>query len=440
MSMEGLLAQYLEECGRAGVRGEIRAIEQQRTEIVARNGTVESEGTTNESLISLTVSDDAAWAVLAGGTDVSPATMVVEGRALLRSTSGRPDGGVPGGTSPRSPAAVAAGSGVRRYPGRRGPVTETSQRLLAASVMTEARECELRSVETSRIVHHATPEQIQSYPTNHASLMFRATRSDSDGTQIHVDRADSGPDLGSLLDKLAERQVQHCREELLAAEFPASAALPTAVVIGRHVAVQLLWLFGEALSGEAIIQRRSRLAGHLGQQVTSPLITITDDPCYPAGPRHLPIDDEGIAAERRVLIDQGRLRAFLGSRCYQFEGAKAGNARQPDGVTAQRPAASNFLVEPAPDPIAMDGPALWITQTHGMHLSNPITGDFSAGGAGLILGDGQTRRVSGLTVAGNVFDVFTNTSAVGDTLCWADDAESSFGSPDLMASGLTIGR
>jgi PmbA protein len=431
VSIESLLARYLAECDRRGIHGEIRAVEQQRAEIVARNGTVESEGLTSESLISLTVSDGSGWAVLAGGTDVDPATMVAEGCALLRSTSGQADGRAP---------ATAAASGTGHHPGRRVAINENRDRLGATSVLPAARECELRAVETTRTVHFATPEGTQNYPTSHASLVFRATRSGPDGEPVHVDRGDSGPDLDSLLDQLTEYDIGDCSRELLAAEFPASADLPATVVIGRHVAAQLLWLFGEALSGEAVVQRRSRLAGHLGQQVSSPLITITDDPCYPGGPRHLPIDDEGIAGETRVLIDQGQLRAFLGSRGYLFEGARAGNARQPDSGTAPRPAASNFLVRPGLVPIIPDGPTLWITQTHGMHLSNPITGDFSAGGTGLVLDDGKAWRAAGLTVAANVFDIFRHTDAVGAQLCWVDDAESSFGAPDLRISGLTIGR
>jgi PmbA protein len=431
MSIESLLARYLSECDRLGVHGEIRAVEQQRAEIVARNGTVESEGLTTESVISLTVSDGTGWAVLAGGTDVDPATMVAEGHALLRSTSGQADGRAPAGPS-------APGTGT--HPGRRVPISENRDRLGAISVLPVARECEVRSVETTRTVHFATPEGTQTYPTSHASVVFRATRSDPDGEPVHVDRGDSGPDLDGLLDQLAERDVRDCSRELLAAEFPASADLPATVVIGRHVAAQLLWLFGEALSGEAVVQRRSRLADQLGQQVSSPLVTITDDPFYPGGPRYLPIDDEGIAGERRVLIDRGQLRAFLGSRGYQCEGARAGNGRQPDAVVPPRPAASNFLVHPGPGPVVPDGPTLWITQTHGMHLSNPITGDFSTGGAGLVLDGDKTWRAVGLTVAGNVFDVFRNTGAVGAQLCWVDDAESSFGSPDLLVSGLTIGR
>ena len=431
MSIESLLARYLSECDRLGVHGEIRAVEQQRAEIVARNGTVESEGLTTESVISLTVSDGTGWAVLAGGTDVDPATMVAEGHALLRSTSGQADGRAPAGPS-------APGTGT--HPGRRVPISENRDRLGAISVLPVARECEVRSVETTRTVHFATPEGTQTYPTSHASVVFRATRSDPDGEPVHVDRGDSGPDLDGLLDQLAERDVRDCSRELLAAEFPASADLPATVVIGRHVAAQLLWLFGEALSGEAVVQRRSRLADQLGQQVSSPLVTITDDPFYPGGPRYLPIDDEGIAGERRVLIDRGQLRAFLGSRGYQCEGAGRQRAATGRGRAAEagreqlpgppRPGAGHsrrpHLVD-HPDP--RHAP---VQSDHGRLLDRR-----SRTGPGR---SDRAWRAAGLTVAGNVFDVFRNTDAVGAQLCWVDDAESSFGSPDLLVSGLTIGR
>jgi predicted Zn-dependent protease len=56
-------------------------------------------------------------------------------------------------------------------------------------------------------------------------------------------------------------------------------------------------------------------------------------------------------------------------------------------------------------------------------------------------GSGEgTWRAAGLTLAGNVFDMLANTSALGDRLGWTDEAESSFGAPDLLASGLTVGR
>jgi PmbA protein len=431
VNTEDLLARYLAECTRLGLRGEVRAVEQRRAELVARNGAIESEGTTIESLVSLTASDGDRWTVVAGGTDVDPAVMVAEARALLECTRGDQDH--------RPPVSGAGWS--RRYPGRTPAPDESSRdRVIAASVLPGARECEVRAAHTARTVRYATPEGVQEYPTSHASLMFRATRTGPDGEPVHVDRADSGPSLGWLLEQLAGHEAADCEQQLRAPSFPASARLPEAVVVGRHVAAQLLWLFGEALSAEAVVQSRSGLAGRLGRQVSAPLITVADDPCYPAGPRCQPVDDEGVPGERRVLIDQGWLLGYLGSRGHLCPGARPGNARQADVATAPRPAASNLLVSPGTEPLSTDGPLLWVTQTHGMHLANPITGDFSAGAAGVVLSATGAWRAAGLTLAGNVFDMFRQTEAIGDRICWTDDAESSFGAPDLRVTELTVGR
>lgn len=433
MNTETLLARYLAECARLRLHGEVRAIEQCRAELVARNGAIESEGVTTEALISLTVSDGERQTVIAGGTDVDPAIMVAEAAALLRCTRGDPE----------RPAPVAMRTGTRRYLGRRlanPPDAEIRDRLAAASLFPGARECEARSVATTRVVYYVTPDGLQRYPASHASLMFRATRDDPSGEPVHVDRTDSGPSLEELLDRLAGHELAECERQLQAPVLPSSAALPPAVIVGRHVAAQLLWLFAEALSGEAVTQRRSRLLGQLGRKVAASSVTIVDDPCYAAGPRYQPADDEGVPGDCRVLIDHGRLRAFLGSRAYHGEGFAPGNARQADEVTAPRPGASNLLILPGAAPLRQDEPVLWVTQTHGMHLANPITGDFSVGAAGLVLSGAGTWRAAGLTVAGNVFDMLANTEALGDRLCWTDDAESSFGAPDLRVSGLTVGR
>jgi PmbA protein len=429
VSTEALLARHVAECARLGLRGEVRAVEQRRAELVARNGVIESEGVTRESVVSLAAGDGTGTVLVSGGIDVDPAIMAAEARTLLGCT-----------TSETRRSGPAARPGTRRHPGRRAAFNESRDRVAAFSVVKSARECELRTVETTRTVHYVTPEATQTYQTSHASAVLRATRDDGDGQPVHVDLADSGADLSGLLDGFAGQEIPGCLQHLHADPLPPAAGLPTTVVVGRHVAAQLLWLFSEALSVEAVVQGRSRLAGRIGEQVGSSLITIVDDPCHPHGPRHLPCDDEGVPAERRVLIERGRLAGFLGSRAYQAGCAQPGNARQADPATAPRPAASNLFLSPDVARLSHGGPVLRITQTHGMHLANPITGDFSAGASGLVVDGAEIRRVAGLAVAGNVFDMYARTEAIGDRLSWVDDGESSFGSPDLRVSGLTIGR
>lgn len=120
-------------------------------------------------------------------------------------------------------------------------------------------------------------------------------------------------------------------------------------------------------------------------------------------------------------------------------GAVPGNARQPEPAAPPRPGAANLCIVPGTMPAA-DGPVLRITQTHGMHLANGITGEFSTGATGVVHDGEKTWRISGLSVSGNVLDLLHNVAGVGAVPSWSDDGESSFRSPDLWVTGLTLGR
>ncbi|GAA1847214.1 hypothetical protein GCM10009736_11840 [Actinomadura bangladeshensis] len=428
--MDELVAAYLAECRRRGVRAEVRAVTERREEFVARNGKTDSEGVTADAVLRLTVGDGAHRAMLATGTGGDVATVVAEGLALLDRAGGR-RGAAPSGNSPA----------FRALPGRvTESLAERHDALRERSVIPEARECEVRALQVRRTLHHATPEQAFRVPTAHASIVLRATVTGADGGTVHVDRAESGPDMAFLLRRLDEYMLPDAQCQLRAPERAAGEPLPDRVVLAGGVAAQLVCLLAESLSAEAVEQGGSRLTGRLGERVGTARVTLVDDPVRPDGPRHLPFDDEGAAAEARTLIDAGILRGFLGSRAYaHVAGAAPGNARQPEPTAPPRPGAANLCIVPGTMPAA-DGPVLRITQTHGMHLANGIIGEFSTGATGVVHDGEKTWRISGLSVSGNVLDLLHNVAGVGAVPSWSDDGESSFGSPDLWVTGLTLGR
>ncbi|UCF09897.1 MAG: TldD/PmbA family protein, partial [Candidatus Bipolaricaulota bacterium] len=72
--------------------------------------------------------------------------------------------------------------------------------------------------------------------------------------------------------------------------------------------------------------------GKIGEQVASPIVTLCDSGLsehMPHAVGTLPVDDEGVPAQRTVLIDQGILRSFLHDRetAAHFDVAPTGNAR-----------------------------------------------------------------------------------------------------------------
>ncbi|MBN1171165.1 MAG: hypothetical protein JXA67_03245 [Micromonosporaceae bacterium] len=436
MSIEALLETYLDECARQGVQAEARAVASRREELVARNGAVESDGVADDTVVSLAMGEGDRRVVLANGVDADPREVVDEGVAVLHAMSAFDGTGRVG---------MVANAGSGQCAGRTaGSLAEVRDELLDRSRLAEARECELRSTQIARSVHFVSSKTRLTYRTSLASLLLRATRSNEDDEAVHVDSSDSGPDMRVLLDAFDTRILHNVRRQLTAPALPVARALPVRVVLDGRVAAALVWMLAESLSAEAVEQGWSLFQGRLGQTVSSDLVSVVDDPMLAGGPRCFPFDDEGVPACRRTFIDHGKLTGFLGSRAFveTVEGSRPGHARQPDATSAPRPAPSNFFIEPAETPLLLDAPTLRIVQTHGIRLANNITGEFSTGATGLVEDDGKVWRVTGLSMAGNVIDLFRGVEGLGTGLQWSvpDETEASFGSPDLLVRGLTIGR
>jgi PmbA protein len=168
-----------------------------------------------------------------------------------------------------------------------------------------------------------------------------------------------------------------------------------ACVVENAVVGRLIAGLQEPLDGSAIQQKRSFLAGKLGQAVTSPVLTITDDPHLESGLGSRTYDSEGMATKRRVLFEKGVLRTYYidtyygrklgaepttGTRCNQLYGLGTRDCR--GLIAAMR-----------------DG--IFITGFLGGN-SNPATGDFSLGIRGYLVEKGElTRPVTEMNLSGN---------------------------------------
>lgn len=91
---------------------------------------------------------------------------------------------------------------------------------------------------------------------------------------------------------------------------------------GRHMVVLdplLVGVFtheavGHMAEGDFTANQDTVLEGKLGQQIASPLVTIVDDKTIPTAFGSFGIDRDGTAAEKTVLIENGRLVGLMNSR------------------------------------------------------------------------------------------------------------------------------
>lgn len=251
-----------------------------------------------------------------------------------------------------------------------------------------------------------------------------------------------GRDINELdLDGVVREAVENAAGLLGARPVP-TASVP--VVFHPHAAAMILGVLSSSFSADAVIKRRSLLAGKIGEQVASAIVTVTDDPKLTEGLASRPFDGEGVPSQRNALIADGVLKSYLHNTytAMRTSSQSTGSAVRsyksvPDvGV-------SNLVLTPG----ALSREALLARVDNGVHVEqlsglntvNPVSGEFSLGLTGHWIEKGQlTRPVKELTVAGNVIALMKKVAAVASDLRFVF-AGGFIGSPTVLIEELPVG-
>ena len=239
------------------------------------------------------------------------------------------------------------------------------------------------------------------------------------GAGFCVRRGPDDLDLGIAADDAVRRATG-----LLGGTKPATQPKAT-VVLDPRVTASVLGVLSAALSGDAVLKQRSMFAGRIGEQVGSPEVTLVDDATDASAWGASAYDDEGLASRRTVLIDGGRLDAFL------YDSYSARRAGTVSTASARR----GFKTSPSPSAKAMSlapgaidvesllrlvGDGVYIESVSGMHTGvNPVSGDFSVGATGWRIADGVLGApLREFTIASTLQKMLQNVVAVGSDLEW----------------------
>jgi PmbA protein len=227
-----------------------------------------------------------------------------------------------------------------------------------------------------------------------------------------------------VLRRLGARQVATCR---------------VPVVFDPETASTLLGHLAAAVSGGSVYRKASFLAGHLGEAVASPLVTVVDDARRPRGLGSRPFDGEGVPAQRHVVVEGGTLNTYLldSYAARKLSLATTGNARRGLG-SGPSAGATNFYLEPGQDtPEAIIGSVqsgLYVTELIGFGV-NGVTGDYSRGAAGIWIEDGRLAYpVEEVTISGNLLSMFRGIEKVGDDLGFRRRVSA----PTLLVAEMTV--
>jgi PmbA protein len=191
--------------------------------------------------------------------------------------------------------------------------------------------------------------------------------------------------------------------------------LPTGtvpVLFAAEVARSLVGHLVGAVSGGALYRRASFLLDAAGSRVFPDWFAIDEDPFLPRGFRSAAFDAEGVATRASPLVADGVLQRYvLGS----YSARKLGLA-----TTANAGGAHNLRVRSNAGDLDMllrnMGRGLLVTELMGQGV-NAVTGDYSRGAAGFwVEGGAIAFPVDGVTIAGNLREMFAAVEAVGSDI------------------------
>jgi PmbA protein len=206
---------------------------------------------------------------------------------------------------------------------------------------------------------------------------------------------------------------------------------------------ELLGIFSLQFSGKNAEEKRTPLAGRIGQAIGAKGLNIVDDATIEGGPASRPFDDEGIPSSRIAIVEDGVFRAFLHtSDTARRAGAKATGhgARGYRGVPAVAP--SNLMIPAgtaSPEELRA-GAEIEIVSVTGSAGANPVSGEFSLPVLGFELAGGKRAApLHNFTIAGSFEGLLKGVQGIGKDFEFGNPGMiSAFGCGSILVSGVAV--
>jgi PmbA protein len=411
------LVDFARKCGADEV--EVSVVDGREFDVDVRKGRIENLVEAGSRVCGLKVIKDMRTAY-ASSSDLAPETL----RRLVRSAVRRSELASPdecAGLAPLSPTAVDA-SALRLF-------DPAVARLEAKTKIALARETERIALKDRRITN--------SFGANFGTNEARSVLANSNGfigeyAQTYCELS-VGLQAGDTDNKVEDSWFSAKRhfKDLARPEDVARKAVERTVrqlrprkIKTQNVPVifeptQTSWLMGflfGCISGTAVYQKATFLAGKLGEKIGNGLVTVIDDGLMSGELGTRPFDSDGIPSQRTAVVEKGILKNYL---CNTYAARKLGlqSTGNADGGGVSP---NNFYLKPGTispqDVIASTKKGLILIRTLG-HGLNPVSGDISRGAFGLWVEGGEIAHpVSEITISGDMGTILNNIEAVGNDL------------------------
>ena len=271
-----------------------------------------------------------------------------------------------------------------------------------------------------------------------ASISLSALGKQGDETQVGSDFQSARRVKDLDFDRVARVAGERTKVLLGGKKLPGAKR---AIVFDPWIAGEILELVAGLLCADQVQRGKSLLAGKLGKKVASSLVSFDDDPRRPYGLSSSLFDDEGLTTAAKTMIEGGVLKEYFYDTYTARKDDRATNASAGRGSYKglPGPASSNFYLRPGKqsrEAILEDTKdGILVLDIMGMHMADPISGEFSVGISGLAIKNGKlSSAVKGAMVSGNLLDLLGRIDAVGSDLTFYG----AIGSPTFRVAGLHV--
>jgi PmbA protein len=213
------------------------------------------------------------------------------------------------------------------------------------------------------------------------------------------------------------------------------------VIIENELAGDILSILAPSFFIENLRKNKSMLSNIKDKKIASDNFVLVDDGINPEFVGSALFDDEGTPTNKKYLIKNGMLNEFLYNYYYAKKEGKnfAGNGFLPSFKASPSITYTNLILSPGDtdfnDFIRSLQRGILLTNLMGLHTADPVSGDFSLGGEGILIENGNfSKPVKEFVISGNIIDILKNCKIIFNDL----KVNGRIISPSILVEGLKI--
>lgn len=247
----------------------------------------------------------------------------------------------------------------------------------------------------------------------YCSVVARDKTGDKDGSYIYY-----GNDYNKLkVDEIVKEACDEAISKLGSGPIKSGAYK---IVLDSKMMATFVSLIVDNCCADIVQKGYSLLANKLDTKIAGENFTIKEDPWLEKSISSTGFDDEGVATYPKTIIDKGVLKTYLYNlKTALKDGTKSTGNGFRTGSEVGTDVRNVYLIpgtKSKKELFDQVNNGVYITDLSGLNAGmDPISGNFSLQASGFIIENGkQTKPVSVITVAGNIFNVINNIEELGN--------------------------